>query len=338
MFYFYYFELNFYTLRSIPYLNGIYKVNRRFYSTANYNNESSLHPNWISGFTDAEGSFMVSIYESKSRKHGWRVLPVFKISLHKRDKVVINKIKKFFLVGSITIDRDYIVYAVKSLKDLNEVIIPFFNKYNLITQKRSDFELFKQIVFIKVNNRCLSLENFNKIFSLKVNLNKGFSDKLRNAFPNIIPVPRPVFALQEVPHPQWLTGFIDGEGCFIINIQEWISSASGNTKYKIWLTFFITQHSRDTLLMESLVIYLDCGQFTKRNNQLCVDFKTGNLNNITTKIIPFLEKYPLQSVKQYNYKNWVEASKIILNKEHLTPQGVEKIKIIKSNMNKNKKN
>ena len=64
----------------------------------------------------------------------------------------------------------------------------------------------------------------------------------------------------------------------------------------------------------------------------------GNFNNITTKIIPFLEKYPLQSVKQYNYKNWVEASKLILNKEHLSPQEVEKIKIIKSNMNKNKTN
>lgn len=115
-------------------------------------------------------------------------------------------------MGSLYKDGDsYFIYSVRSLKDLNDAIIPHFEKYTLITQKRSDFELFKQIVFIKVNNRRLSLENFQRILSLRANLNKGWSEKLQNAFPNILPVPRPVFTLQEIPDPQWLTGFIDGE-------------------------------------------------------------------------------------------------------------------------------
>jgi LAGLIDADG endonuclease len=100
-------------------------------------------------------------------------------------------------VGSINKDRDFIVYKVGSLKDLTKTIIPHFEKYILLTQKRADFELFKQIVYIKANNRILSLDNFQEILSLRVNLNKGTSEKLKHAFPNIIQTPRPVFSLKK---------------------------------------------------------------------------------------------------------------------------------------------
>lgn len=95
---------------------------------------------------------------------------------------MLNRIKEYFGLGSFSVDRNYIAYVVRSLKDLNKIIIPFFfEKYYLITSLRlktkSDFELFKQIVFIKANNRSLCLDEFKKIISLKVNLNKGFWTK-----------------------------------------------------------------------------------------------------------------------------------------------------------------
>lgn len=138
--------------------------------------------------------------------------------MHKKDEVLLNRIKEFFRRSAETLytDRNYIVYAVRSLKDLTEVIIPHFEKYNLVTKKRADFELFKQIVFIKANNRRLFLENFQNILGLRANLNLGQSEKLQNActqlrcaHPNIIQVPRPLFTLQEISDPQWLIGFID---------------------------------------------------------------------------------------------------------------------------------
>jgi len=121
--------------------------------------------------------------------------------------------------GTIYKDREFLTYAVRSLKELNKVIA-HFEKYSLITQKKADFELFKQIVFIKANNRHLSLENFKKILGLRVNLNSGISEKLKEAFPDIIPILKPFVTLQDIPDPHWLTGFIDGEGCFIINTQD----------------------------------------------------------------------------------------------------------------------
>jgi hypothetical protein len=57
--------------------------------------------------------------------------------------------------------------------------------------------------------------------------------------------------------------------------------------------------------MESLIRYLNCGQVLKRSSQSAVDFKVGRFVDITSKVIPkleaFLQKYPLQSVKQKDF-------------------------------------
>lgn len=145
---------------------------------------------------------------------------------------------------------------------------------------------------------------------------------------------RPLFTIQEIPNPWWLAGFRDGEGCFIINIQESISSVDGSINYKVWLTFYITQHVRDAILMGSIVKYLDCGQLVKKSNQMAVDFKVGKLENILSKVIPFLQKYPLQSAKFRDLKDWVEASVLIRDKEHFTENGINKLKSMKNGMNK----
>ena len=101
---------------------------------------------------------------------------------------------------------------------------------------------------------------------------------------------------------------------------------------KIWLTFQITQHSRDTLLVESIIKYLGCGRV--RNRSYSPDFLLTHFNDIETKVISFLQKYPLQSVKQKDFKDFSEAAILISKKEHLTTKGVEYIKNIKNGMNK----
>lgn len=86
--------------------------------------------------------------------------------------------------------------------------------------------------------------------------------------------------------------------------------------------------------MESLIKYLNCGRVRNRNSTPAVDFLVNNYLDISSKIIPFLEKYPLQTVKQIDFKDFCIVSKIIGNKEHLTLKGMVKIKTIKEGMNK----
>ena len=96
-----------------------------------------LNPNWITGFTDAEGSFIISITRSENRAIRWRVTPIFSIELHGKDLHLLSKIQSFFGVGNnTTINKNGpVVYSVKSIVDINSIIIPphYFDNYTLLT-------------------------------------------------------------------------------------------------------------------------------------------------------------------------------------------------------------
>lgn len=55
---------------------------------------------------------------------------------------------------------------------------------------------------------------------------------------------------------------------------------------KVWLHYQITQHNRDSLLMESIVTYLGCGSVNKRNTD-AVDYKLNKFELLNNIVIPF---------------------------------------------------
>jgi hypothetical protein len=94
-------------------------------------------------------------------------------------------------VGNIAKSGENLIqYRVSSIKDL-AVIVTHFDKYSLITQKRADFELFKQAVEIVNRKEHLTSEGLQKIVNIKASINKGLSAELKSAFPNTKSVPRP---------------------------------------------------------------------------------------------------------------------------------------------------
>jgi len=55
-----------------------------------------LEPNWVTGFTDGEGTFYVGINKNTTMAIGYQVLPEFRIVQHKKDIKVLYALKKFF--------------------------------------------------------------------------------------------------------------------------------------------------------------------------------------------------------------------------------------------------
>ena len=111
-------------------------------------------------------------------------------------------IQKFFGVGKITpLTKDSVQFKVTSLKDIINVIIPHFDKFPLITQKRADFELLKLIVEMMSRKEHLTIEGLQQIVNIRASMNKGLSPELKMAFPNTIPVKRPLIVDQEIKDP-----------------------------------------------------------------------------------------------------------------------------------------
>ena len=132
---------------------------RNYYSEVSSNSNikvaesEDLHPEYVVGLTDAEGSFMALVRKEPKLSVGWRTSCCFQIGLASWDKPLLDKLQSTFKVGTINkAGNNAYLYRVTSPKDLLDVIIPFFDKYPLLTQKKSDFLLFKQIVEA-INNK-----------------------------------------------------------------------------------------------------------------------------------------------------------------------------------------
>lgn len=306
---------------------------RRSFSTQSENKTEILNPNWISGFTDGEGTFMVSILKSKDRAIGWKVTPIFAIKLSDKDTELLLNIKSFFGVGNLVFSKSSgsVIYSVKSVNDLNSVIIPHFCKYPLLTQKQADFLLFKNIVEFIIQKQHLTLEGLRKIVEYKNVLNKGgLPIELAKAFPvGKSLIERPTVSLPENINIHWFVGFIDAEGCFYVNIVKDATKIG----YSVKLNFNLTQHIRDVKLFNFLNKWLDCGNVYEIPKDDRVNLVLTKFNDIVQKLLPILNKYSLHGVKKLNYDDFLKIVKLIENKEHLMQEGLEKIRLIKSGMN-----
>jgi hypothetical protein len=117
--------------------------------------------------------------------------------------LLLRKIQSFFGLGIISerVDRNKVVYSVQSTRDIINVILPHFDKYPLITQKKADYLLFKQAVNLLNLKAQSDIEGIHKILSIKASMNKGLSDTLKTQFPTVLPTPRPVLSFEGIPHP-----------------------------------------------------------------------------------------------------------------------------------------
>ena len=127
------------------------------------------------------------------------ILVRFVIHLHLKDINLLKEIQSYFGVGKIYIANkdNSVTYSVDSLTDLIEKIIPHFDKYPLISQKRADYILFKSAIKIIASKDHLNHKGLEKILSIKSSLNRGLSSKLIKLYPNIIPVSRPLVSKQK---------------------------------------------------------------------------------------------------------------------------------------------
>ena len=201
-----------------------------------------INPWFITGLTDGEGSFIVGVVRNNNYKTGWNIKARFQIALHSKDIHLLLLIQNYFAVGKRGKHKaGLVIYRVESIKEL-EIIINHFDYYRLITQKRSDYELFKQVVELYRTKHNLTTEGLNRLIAIKASLNLGLSHKLKEAFPKVVPVNRPIVSNQNIPDPMWLAGFTSAEGCFLVIIKP---SKTIYLGYQTFLRFQITQHIRD---------------------------------------------------------------------------------------------
>ncbi|GAA4828366.1 hypothetical protein GCM10023220_71590 [Streptomyces ziwulingensis] len=115
------------------------------------------------------------------------------MSMLKKDRSTLEELINYFGGGGIrNLDHNNLRFYIESLKDLTAVI-NHFDKYPLFTKKQEDYLLFKQVFYLFKNKNHLTMEELKQVIAIKALLrNKGLSDSLLEAFPDITPATIPV--------------------------------------------------------------------------------------------------------------------------------------------------
>lgn len=133
----------------------------------------TINPNWLSGFTAGDGSFMISIHKNLSCKTGYQVQAAFNIDQHSRDIEQINLIKDFQGCGKVYQQKTDSRIIVKNFRDLQKYIIPHFSKYPLINIKQHNFIIWCQIVTMIENGDHLTNDGLEQIRFMRENMRQG---------------------------------------------------------------------------------------------------------------------------------------------------------------------
>jgi len=139
-----------------------------------------------------------------------------------------------------------------------------------------------------------------------------------------------------VVSPDYIVGLTDGEGCFYVLVRPPYNRNGGAM---VQLCFFIKVKEKDKEMLKKVCNTLGCGavyfQHEKRiNHAQCYRYTVNTHRDIFGKIIPFFQKYRLNSnSKQRSFRMFCEIAELVRNGAHHTKEGIEQIQQMKKKMN-----
>jgi hypothetical protein len=123
----------------------------------------------------------------------------------------------------------------------------------------------------------------------------------------------------------WLTGFAEADGSFVISISK---SPTHKIGYNIRLEFKIKQKNED--LLEDIKEYLGGNIYYLKNDQIF--YYNSTSFKFAKNVADYFDRYQLNSSKLVRYLKWRKAYRRIQRKEHLTQEGLNKIRKLQRNL------
>jgi len=117
----------------------------------------------------------------------------------------------------------------------------------------------------------LTIKGIQQIVNIKANMNLGISNFIKLEFIETKPVQRPIIKTTTIHDPQWISGFVSGDG----NFDAGVRSSKNIIGYNVYLRFRITQHAKDTKLLELIINFLGAGRLEKEIKGSVVNLVIG---------------------------------------------------------------
>jgi len=295
--------------------------------------------NWeyyLTGLIEADGS----IYVPKKKKciqSLKNLYPCIQISFHAKDFPLITMIQRKLQGGSISRIKGKRAYVLSISS--NDLV--FYLMFVLNGKMRTN----------KINQLYKLIDWYNRENPLKLEKELVFNGREKNkndlGLGQINTVEKKGIDKSSFLENAWLSGFIDGDGCFYLRCTE----PKENNKYtsKFECKFEISQSSQNLLsdlsslqsrpnIIESISLFLGSNPKQVKQKTKFPQWRSRTVNVEQNRfLVEYLTKYPLQSSKYLDFMDWSKAVDIFLKKEHKTLQGKNNILSLKKNMNDSRK-
>lgn len=266
--------------------------------------------NWFTGFTDAEGNFLITLDRGYIKFR-------FKISMHIDNLEALKTIKSILNVGCVTVDqtRNNCSFVVQSFAEIRDVICPIFVQFPLLTSKRLDFQDFHKAVLIKNKNlKFLSDANKERIISLKNGMNSKreiFTSFSINSKINV--------------NPEWLMGFLEGAGTFGIktgsSIYFQVAQKTTSVESLNAITSFLTTlKSKPLLPKNSKILPLNVVS-TINSKTNVMSLVISSVDALYFYILPLLDSCKMYTFKVTDFKLWKMALILKIHGYYYLPEG-----------------
>ena len=129
---------------------------------------------------------------------------------------------------------------------------------------------------------------------------------------------------------QWITGFVDGEGCFHIGINPHVEMTAG---FQVLPEFTVVQHKRDVQILHALKAHFGCG-VVRVNNGDRMAYRVRGQQDLLERILPFFMQHPLKTKKNVDFLKFRDVLLRMEKGTHLTAAGIADIRKIAAGMNR----
>lgn len=300
---------------------------------ASYATPMLIKPWQITGISDGDGNFSISIIRNK-KKDGWLVIPSFNITcgLNPANLQMLSYINSFFGgIGHVSTNGN--VYQLRFMGYKNCLIIrSHFIEYPLLTYKLTYFKLWEEVLDLMRKKEHLTASGLLKIVAIKFTFKKGIDSDLVSFFPDIQPVSPPSYQPSlHLMNNAWLTGFIIADGSFGIYLSK---CSSYRQNFKVIPQIRITQDVISLLVLEAIKNMLGLGVLTKPSpNRSVATLAFNSKKAISLILCAICRDNPLHGSKLLDYLDFCKGYELFLKKDHLDPKGLEELINIVKGMN-----
>ena len=128
----------------------------------------------------------------------------------------------------------------------------------------------------------------------------------------------------------YITGFIDGEGSFLISFAKRPALKTG---IEVRPSFTVSQHERSKSILQRIQSHFGCGTLRFNVSDRTYKYEVRSLNDLCERIIPHFQEYPLQTSKSIDFDRFVQVCLLMQTAEHRSRAGIEAILALAYTMN-----